>query len=137
MKDPLHALWLCPELDVVWSDQSMWGFRYEVGFVTVKELLLWMIDEGKSLELLAFTAWGVWNQRNKARLMLQSSPLHQVAANARTSLVQYQADLQVLEVQVGCSSRGEIDGRHRQIVLLKLTLMEQMLNPQGCLVWEW
>ena len=76
VEDPLHALWLCPELDVVWSDQSMWRFRYEVGFVTVKELLLWMIDEGKSLELLAFTAWEVRNQRNKTRLMLQSSLLH-------------------------------------------------------------
>ena len=107
VEDPLHALWLCPELDVVWSDQSMWRFQYEVGFVTVKELLLWMIDEGKSLELLAFTAWGVWNQRNKTRLMLQSSPLHQVAAHARSSLVQYRTNLQVSEVQVECSGRGE------------------------------
>ena len=96
-----------------------------------------MIDEGKSLELLAFTAWGVWNQRNRARLMLQSSPLHQVAANARTSLVQYRTDLQVSEVQVSAVAGEEIDGRHRQTVLLRLTLMEQMLNPQGCLVWEW
>ena len=80
VEDPIHALWLCPELDEAWSDQGLWGFGYAVGFITVKELLLWMVDEGKSLELFAFTTWSVWNQRNKARLNLQASPLHQVAS---------------------------------------------------------
>lgn len=107
VEDSIHALWLCPELDVVWSDQRMWGFRYEVGFVNVKELLLWMVDEGKSLELLAFPAWSVWNQRNKARLNLQSNPLHQVAAQSRTILMQYRADLQASEVQVRSNDSGE------------------------------
>ena len=91
---------------MVWSNQRMWGFQYEVGFVTVKELLLWMVDEGKSLELLAFMAWSVWDQRNKAHLNLQSSPLHQVAAQSRTRLVHYRADLQASEVQVGSHGSG-------------------------------
>ena len=38
-----------------------------------------MIEEGNSLELLAYTAWSVWNQRNKVRLNLQACPLHHVA----------------------------------------------------------
>ena len=107
MEDPLHALWLCPELDEVWSDQEVWSFRCEVGFISVKELLLWMVDKGKSLELLAFMAWNIWNQRNKARLNLQASPLHQVAAQSRTKLEQYRADIQVSDVQRGSNSSGE------------------------------
>ena len=61
VEESIHALWSCPELDEVWFDQGIWGFRCEVGFISVKELLLWMVEEGKSLELLAFMAWSVWN----------------------------------------------------------------------------
>ena len=82
------------------------GILYEVGFITIKELLLWMVDERKSLELLAFTAWSVWNQRNKARLNLQSNPLHQVAAQSWTRLVQYRTDLQASEIQAGSNGSG-------------------------------
>ena len=37
-------------VDVVWADQEKWGFRCEIDFIGVKELLSWMIEEGKSLE---------------------------------------------------------------------------------------
>lgn len=80
IEDLVHALWTCPALDVVWANQDKWRFRGEIDFTRVKELLSWMIEEGKPLELLAYTAWIVWNQRNKVRLNLQASPLHQVAA---------------------------------------------------------
>ena len=65
-----------------------------------------MVDKGKSLELLAFTAWNIWNQRNKARLNLQASPLHQVAAQSRTRLEQYRANIHVSEVQIRSNSSG-------------------------------
>ena len=106
VEEPIHALWSCPKLDEVWSNQGIWGFRCEVGFTSVKELPLWMVEEGKSLELLAFTAWSVWNQRNKARLNLQAISLHQVTAQSRVKLEQYRADLHVSEVQVGRNSSG-------------------------------
>ena len=57
LEDPIHALWSCTELDFVCSDQSLWSFRGMVGFVDFKELLSWMITEGKPLELFAVTAW--------------------------------------------------------------------------------
>ena len=57
----MHALWSCPKLDVVWADQEIRGFRCEIGFTGVKELLSWMIKEEKSLELFAYMAWNVWN----------------------------------------------------------------------------
>ena len=54
--DSMHALWSCSKLDVVWVDQEIWGFMCKIGFTSVKELLSWMIEEEKSLELLAYTA---------------------------------------------------------------------------------
>ena len=106
VEDMLHTLRSCPKLDVVWADQGTWGFRYEIGFTGVKELLLWMIEEGKSLELLAYTAWNVWNQRNKVQLNLQGSLLHQFAELTREKLVQYRANLQCSKVQVVSNKNG-------------------------------
>ena len=53
-----------------------WCFRSEVEFTNVKELLSWLIVEGKPLELFAYTAWMVWNQRNKVRVTQQAVSLH-------------------------------------------------------------
>ena len=120
MEESIHALWSCPELDEVWSDQGIWGFRCEVGFTSVKELLLWMIKEGKSLELLSFTTWSVWNQRNKVHLNLQASLFHQVAAQTRAKLEQYYADIQGSEVQVGSNGSGGNSWRAPQARFVKL-----------------
>ena len=49
-----------------------WCFRFEVEFTDVKELLSWLIAEGKSLELFSYTAWMVGNQRNKVRVNQQA-----------------------------------------------------------------
>nr|POF04430.1 hypothetical protein CFP56_32043 [Quercus suber] len=51
-----------------------------------------MIEEGKSLELLAYMAYTVWNQRNKVRLNLQANPLHQVATQSAEMLAQFRAN---------------------------------------------
>ena len=61
VEDAEHALWSCPELDVVWAEKVPWSFRHEVGFSGVKELLLWMVEKGMPLEQFAFTAWNVWS----------------------------------------------------------------------------
>ena len=57
-----------------------------------------MIVEGKSLELFAYTAWMVWNQRNKTRLHSQAILFHQVAERAKEVLAQYRENLQVPNV---------------------------------------
>ena len=64
-EDPLHALWACSELDVVWNDVELWNFKNLVRFMDFKELLSWIIAEDKNMELFAVTAWSIWNQRNK------------------------------------------------------------------------
>ncbi|KAL4653666.1 hypothetical protein ACB092_01G321700 [Castanea dentata] len=83
------------------ADQDKWRFRGEIDFTSVKELLSWMIEEGKPLELLAYRAWTVWNQRNEVRLNLQASPLHQVAAQSAEMLAHYRANTEGSTPQAG------------------------------------
>ena len=91
VEDSVHALWSGPELDVVWADQETWGIKGEIDFTCVRELLSWMLEKGKSPELLAYTTCTVWNQRNKVRLNLQASPLHQVVAQSAKMLAHFRA----------------------------------------------
>ena len=100
VEDVEHALWSCPELDVVWADRVLWDFKHEIGFSGVKEMLSWMVERGMSLKLFAFTAWSVWSQQNKVKLHLQFNPLHQVAEQATAMLAQYQETTQTTELQV-------------------------------------
>ena len=73
-------------LDDVWADHGIWNFMFQVEFMDVKELLFWLIAEGKSLELFAYMAWLVWNQRNNTRLHVQVMLLHQVTKCAQEML---------------------------------------------------
>ena len=93
-------------LDDVWADHGIWNFKSEVEFMDVKELLSWLIVEGKSLELFAYMAWLVWNQRNKTRLHLQAVSLHQVTECAQEMLAQYCENLQVPSVQAVTNGSG-------------------------------
>ncbi|XP_023896373.2 uncharacterized protein LOC112008270 [Quercus suber] len=71
------------------------------------ELLSWMIEKGKSLELRAYMACTIWNQRNKVRLNLQASPLHQVAAQLAEMLAHFKASTEASGMQVRSNgSRG-------------------------------
>ncbi|KAL0002804.1 hypothetical protein SO802_016585 [Lithocarpus litseifolius] len=73
VEDPLHALWSCSEIDIVWADQTLWDFCSSVGFVKFKQLVSWIVEEGKQLELFAFTAWPIWNQAIRSKY--ESLPL--------------------------------------------------------------
>ena len=75
-------------------------------FTCVRELLSWMIEEGKSLELLAYTTWTIWNQRNKVRLNLQACPLHHVAEQTAELLAQYRANTEASGMQVRSNGNG-------------------------------
>ena len=37
---PLHAFWLCKEVDIVWEDSELWAHRRQIQFLSFKELLL-------------------------------------------------------------------------------------------------
>ena len=78
VEDPLHALWSCSEVDIVWADQSLWDFRWSTDFDNIKMLVSWLIKEGKQLELFAYTAWSVWNQRNQVKVRAPAIAPHQI-----------------------------------------------------------
>ena len=57
---PLHALWLCKELDSVWESSVHYQSRQNVNFVDFKELLSWILTQTSEVELFAMMAWGIW-----------------------------------------------------------------------------
>ena len=86
IEDQLHALWSCSEVDIVWADLTLWDFRSSVNFVDFKQLVSWIVEEGKQLELFVYMAWLVWNQRNQVRVRVPATALHQLAEVSRTNL---------------------------------------------------
>lgn len=78
---------------MVWADQEVWSFRHGIEFMDFKELLSWIIVEGKLLELFAFTAWTIWNQQNHVKLQLQAKLLHQVAEQSKAVMNEYHTNL--------------------------------------------
>ena len=71
----LHAEWACPKLDEILTDSIQWGFCRNRRFLDFKELLSWVIQEQRNVELFAMTVWSVWTQRNQARLNKPHCPL--------------------------------------------------------------
>ena len=99
VEDPFHALWTCTKLDTVWAEQALWEFRNSVSVADFKDLVSWIIAEGKQLDLFAVTAWSVWNQRNKARVQASIIDLHQIVAATRISLDEFHMTRQGLKFQ--------------------------------------
>ena len=59
-----------------------------------KDLVSWIITEGKQLDLFAITAWSVWNQRNWVQVQESAIDLHQVAGAAKSSLDDFHWSIQ-------------------------------------------
>ena len=75
------------------------GFQNSTGFVDFKDLVSWIITEGKQLDLFAITAWSVWNQRNWVQVQESAIDLHQVAGAAKSSLDDFHRSIQGQESQ--------------------------------------
>ena len=67
-----------------------------------------------------YTAWMVWNQRNKVRVNQQAVPLLQVAEQVKQKLAQFRADWQNTEVQVMDSNIGGSSWSSPQDGLVKI-----------------
>ena len=85
----LHALWLCPMLDVVWSDFELWACRTSTQFLDFRELLSWIMKEHHKPELFAFMVWAIWSQRNKTRLQQPCCDLQQLAQECEAHLAKF------------------------------------------------
>ena len=85
-ESPQHALWLCNELDTVWEKSAHCRKRREINFLNFKELLSWILTQPSER-----VTWGIWNQRNKARLNLVADPLHQIFQISSERLAEFTA----------------------------------------------
>ena len=77
-KDVAHAHWLCPHLSSIWNSDPSWNFHSHMVFHDFKELVQYIIKEGKNLEYFATIIWMVWFRRNALRTSSKPFPIHQV-----------------------------------------------------------
>ena len=106
-ESPLHALWLCTELDGVWADATLWGFRGSTAFQDFRELLSWMMTRGRDVELFSYMVWAVWTQRNQVRLQKPAQALHQLPQLCKDRLLQF------LSYQVSSNAQPRSAERNR------------------------
>ena len=88
---PSHALWLCNELDPVWTSSAEWNFRSPKQFADYKELLSWILTNHSNLELFAMTAWSIWNQRNLVRMHTPCCNMNRIAQVSKERLEEFTA----------------------------------------------
>ena len=81
-EDTMHALWNCPCLAPVWDLDSMWNFRRNSVFNRFGDLVKFIIDRGKNLELFTVIVWTIWYRRNLLRTLDKPFPISQVLPNA-------------------------------------------------------
>ena len=78
----LHALWSCSKINSAWSS-SEWTECQNTSRLDFKELLSWLLNNHGNLELFAMVTWGLWNQRNQARLNKPCCPSDQIELKPR------------------------------------------------------
>ena len=88
----LHALWSCNKISSAWSS-SEWNGCQNTSPLDFKELLSWLLKNHGNLELLAMVTWGLWNQRNQARLNKPCYPSDQIEAQAKEKLEEFTATI--------------------------------------------
>lgn len=66
-EDVLHALWSCPCLSQVWSQDRTWNYNTRVQFSSFWDLVENIIETGTDLNLFATTVWAIWYRRNAIR----------------------------------------------------------------------
>nr|POF08281.1 putative ribonuclease h protein [Quercus suber] len=90
-EDVLHALWSCPSISQVWSQNNLWANSVSSpGFSSFKDLVETIVETGEDLNIFATTVWAIWNRRNSMRTSGKHIPVQQVFSEvqmARTSWV--------------------------------------------------
>ncbi|KAL0004551.1 hypothetical protein SO802_012112 [Lithocarpus litseifolius] len=90
-EDFLHAVWKCADLDGVWGELELWGFRARVSFQCFGELMAWIIKNNRTPELFAMFFWSIWTQRNQLRTQQPYCPLSQLSQLAKDRFYEFKA----------------------------------------------
>ena len=88
-KDCSHALFLCSDVQVIWS--SEWSWISSMQGSSVKEIFSHAFAKKKDVALLAFTSWAVWNQRNQIQFKESACPLDQILSLAKERKREFQS----------------------------------------------
>ena len=74
--DVLHALWLCPSISQVWSQNSTWdSMGSSPHFASFHVLVETIIETGKDLNIFATMVWAIWYRRNTMRTSRKHIPV--------------------------------------------------------------
>ena len=74
-EDTLHALWSSPCLSPIWDSDSMWNIRSSTSFSRFGDLVAFVIERGKNIDLFVVLVWTIWYRRNLLHASDKSSPL--------------------------------------------------------------
>ena len=89
-EDCLHALFFCPEVQAMWIADPQWKWLTKMCGSTMKDIFKRVFSEKKDAELLAFTAWAIWNRRNQLRFNEVSCPLNQILSLSKDRKLEFQ-----------------------------------------------
>ena len=78
MEDCSHALFFCSSVQEVWAADQQWQWLSTMLGKTAGEIFNHALEEDKDPSLLGYTAWTLWNRRNKCRTNEPQYPLNQV-----------------------------------------------------------
>lgn len=85
-KSILHALWECPELSCIWDSLPAFSFRQTRTLPIFNDLVIYVNEEGKDLNLMEIIMWTIWFRRNQIRVSNKDYSTTQVIPSARQSL---------------------------------------------------
>lgn len=87
----LHALWLCPIIQLVWKKEDGTRRMSETLFHNFADLCGHILSEGTSVHAEKFVTlcWALWNRRNKVRLNKPVESLEQINAFAQNYLDEF------------------------------------------------
>ena len=86
-----HALWNYACIKALWDLDFYWVDRCSSVVESFLDVLQKVRTKPALLPLFATTAWTIWYQRNKARLLDQPLPLHHIVGFARNYLKEFKS----------------------------------------------
>ena len=87
-EDCSHALFFCSSVQEVWAADQQWQWLSTLSGKTAGEIFNHALEEDKDPSLLVYTAWTLWNHRNKCRE--PQYPLNQVLQFAKDRRKEFQ-----------------------------------------------
>lgn len=90
IEDCSHALFFCPNVQIVWASDPYWQWLLAMQGRSALEIFKHALEEDKDPSLLAFTGWALWNCRNQIRFNEVACPLNRVLQVSKERKLEFQ-----------------------------------------------